>query len=162
MSKLLFFSQNIIDAWSEGEKIEIKGNQLTLKSGPQGPTVFHLEEAVRFVKVSGGGADAAQLVGKIKTKKQLAELGAEAYMDSVIYQDTPYDVESGYLGRSLGTAPGAGAAAPAPGKPAAAAAPPAPPPLPKPEEEKLDQSQLAPEGAAADEKLLTDFLLKNL
>jgi len=151
MSKLLFFSQDIIDAWSEGEKIEIKGNQLTLKSGPQGPTVFQLDEAVRFIKVSGGGADAAQLVGKIKTKKQLVELGAEAYMDSVIYQDTPYDVESGYLGRSLGAAPGAPAAAPAP-----------PPPLPKVEEEKLDQSQLAPEGAATDEKLLTDFLLKNL
>ncbi len=157
MAKLLFFSHKIIDAWNEGAKVEIKGNTLTLKQGPQGPTTFHLEEAVRFIKVSGGGADPAGLVGKIKTKKQLDEMGAEAYMESVIYKDTPYDVELGYLGRSEG------AAAPAPaGKAPVAAKAAAPAPPPKPEEEKIDQSQVAPEGAQKDEDLLTQFLLKNL
>ncbi|MEW6776345.1 MAG: hypothetical protein AB1405_08635 [Bdellovibrionota bacterium] len=159
MAKLLFFSHKIIDAWSEGAKVEIKGNTLTLKQGPQGPTTFHLEEAVRFIKVSGGGADPAGLVGKIKTKKQLDEMGAEAYMESVIYKDTPYDVELGYLGRSEGAA---AAPAPAPAKGAPAPAKAAAPPPPKPEEEKIDQSQVAPEGAQKDEDLLTQFLLKNL
>lgn len=142
MAKLLFFSQRIIDSWSEGEKIAITGNTLTLKQGPEGPTEFRLEEAVRFLEVSGGGPDPHGLIGKIKTKKQLDEMGAEAYMTSVILGETPYEVELGYLGRKT-------AAAGAPAEPA-----------PKPEEEKLDKSQVAPE--TSDEQLLTDFLLKNM
>lgn len=159
MAKILFFSNKIIDSWSDGKKIEIQGNTLTLKAGPQGPTQFTLEEAVRFLKISGSEQDTPGLLGKIKTKKQLDEMGAEAYMESVIYKDIPYEVELGYLGRSTGTAPAAAASAPAEAPKASA---PPPPPPPKPEEEKLDQSQVAPEGAASDEDLLANFLLKNM
>lgn len=143
MAKLLFFSQRVIDSWTEGEKISISGHTLTLKTAPEGPKVFELEEAVRFLSVSGGGSDPHGLLGKVKTKKQLDEMKAEAYMESVILGDTPYDVETGYLGR--------------PGGAAAAAAP-----APKPEEEKLDDSQVAPDASKSDEDLLASFLLKNM
>ena len=146
MGKLLFFSQKVIDSWTEGEKISISGHTLTLKTAPEGPKIFELEEAVRFITVSGGGADPNGLIGKVKTKKQLDEMKAEAYMESVILGDTPYDVETGYLGRPGGAA----------GAPAAAAAP------PKPEEEKLDESQVAPDASKSDEDLLASFLLKNM
>lgn len=150
MAKLLFFSQRVIDSWTEGEKISIEGHTLTLKTAPEGPKVFQLEEAVRFLTVSGGGDDPNGLIGKVKTKKQLDSMNAEAYMESVILGDTPYDVETGYLGR-----PEQAAAAPA-----GQAAPPPPPPAP--EEEKLDDSQVAPEGSTSDEDLLASFLLKNM
>lgn len=147
MAKLLFFSQRVIDSWTEGEKISIDGHTLTLKTAPEGPKVFNLEEAVRFLSVSGGGDDPNALLGKVKTKKQLADMGAEAYMESVILGDMPYDVETGYLGRPEQAAAPAGQSAPPP---------------PKPEEEKLDDSQVAPDGSKSDEDLLASFLLKNM
>lgn len=147
MAKLLFFSQRVIDSWTEGEKISIEGHTLTLKTAPEGPKVFQLEEAVRFLTVSGGGSDPHGLLGKVKTKKQLDAMSAEAYMESVILGDTPYDVETGYLGR--------------PEQPAGAPAAAAPPP-PTAEEEKLDESQVAPDASTSDEDLLASFLLKNM
>ncbi len=149
MAKYVFFAQSLIDGWSEGEKISIENNVLTLKRGKQ-LSRFVLEEAFRFVKVAGGDVDPNGWIGKIKTKRQLEELGAEAYLNSVIYGDTAYDVEEGYLGRGETV-----------DLSAAAKQPPPPPPRPKPVE-AIQAEQVPAKDETSDEELLTQFLLKNL
>ena len=59
---------------------------------------FRLRPAIRFLKVSGDGQDAHQLVGRVKLLDDLARLGAEQFMESVIVGETAYDIQSGYLG----------------------------------------------------------------
>lgn len=62
---------------------------------------FRLHSAVHFVKVSGGDADAHDLVGKVRAVAALQKDGGEHYMDSVILGDTAYDVQQGFLGEPL-------------------------------------------------------------
>jgi len=143
-AKPVFFSNTIIDTWSEGKKITIIDNVLTVNKAPGVTVQFTLDEAYRFIKTSDGTADPHSLVGKVRTVKQLEQMGAEAYMNSCIYKDIPYDVEQGYLGRPVesGTSAKAQASVPAPVI-----------------EEKV---AAAPKESKSDEELLSAFLLNNL
>ncbi len=143
-AKPVFFSNTIIDSWSEGKKITIADNVLTVSKAPGVTVQFTLDEAYRFIKTSDGSADPNALVGKVRTVKQLEAIGAEAYMNSCIYKDVAYDVEQGYLGRPVETGTSAKAQAAAP----AAVI-----------EEKVAE---APKAAKSDEELLSAFLLNNL
>ncbi len=143
-AKPVFFSNTIIDTWSEGKKINIADNVLTVNKAPGVQVQFTLEEAYRFIKTSDSSPDPHGLVGKVRTVKQLEQLGAEAYMNSCIYKDIPYDVEQGYLGRPVEAGVSAKVQAAAP----AAVI-----------EEKIAE---APKAAKSDEELLSAFLLNNL
>lgn len=70
---------------------------------------FRLRPALRFMKVSGDGADPNALLGKVKTLSDVTALGGEQFMESVILGDTAYDVQSGFLGEPLPVAPPQGA-----------------------------------------------------
>ena len=60
--------------------------------------VFQLTQAYKFLYVADGSADPHSLVGKIFTKDQLEKSNMDIYMDSVLYQEKAYQVESGYIG----------------------------------------------------------------
>ena len=64
---------------------------------------FRLRPAIRFLKVSGGdGAqDPYQLIGRVKLLDDLAQIGGEQFMESVILGETAYDVQSGFLGEPI-------------------------------------------------------------
>ncbi|MCW5827955.1 MAG: hypothetical protein KIT79_01445 [Deltaproteobacteria bacterium] len=143
-AKPVFFSNQIIDTWSEGKKIAIAENVLTVNKAPGVTVQFMLDEAYRFVKTSDGSPDPHQLIGKVRTVKQLEQMGAEAYMNSCIYKDIAYDVEQGYLGRPLASGASAKVEAAKP-----------PPVI----EEKVVE---APKESKSDEELLSAFLLNNL
>jgi len=98
MSEKLFFSQDIIDAWSDEEKVHFENNVLTIQQDP--PTSFHLTTAYRIVAVSGGEPDPHGWVNKVMTKDELEAKGADIYMESVLFGEIAYDVESGYLAQS--------------------------------------------------------------
>ncbi len=142
MSKPVFFSNTIIDTWSEGKKITIQNNLLTVHKAPGVEVRFVLDEACRFVKTSDGAGDPNALIGKVRTKGQLDQMGAELYMNSCIYKDVAYDVEQGYIGR-----------------PMEGEAKATPPPIAAPIEEKVDA---APKESKTDEDLLTSFLLNHM
>ena len=95
MSEKLFFSQDIIDSWSDEEKVHLENNVLTIQQDP--PTSFQLTPAYRIVAVAGGDPDPHGWVNKVMSKNELEQQGADIYMNSVLFEDIAYDVESGYL-----------------------------------------------------------------
>lgn len=96
MSKKLFFSQDLIDSWCDGEKVNMEQNVLTIQ-GPEGSKQYQLTPACRFIKVSDGGPDPHQLTGTVQTQEELSRKGADVYLGSCIMGETAYDVEPGYV-----------------------------------------------------------------
>jgi len=62
---------------------------------------FTMTPAVCFVKAMGGDHDPNGLIGLVKSKRALEEMGAEQLANSVIYNDTAYDVIDGFMGEPL-------------------------------------------------------------
>jgi hypothetical protein len=91
----LFISQGRLDSWSAEDRVRLDNDLMTLNGDGR---AFRLRPAIRFLKVSGDGQDAHQLVGRVKLLDDLARLGAEQFMESVIVGETAYDIQSGYLG----------------------------------------------------------------
>ncbi len=94
--KKLFFSQRILDALAEEGKLILENNVLTLlaKDRPS----FTLEPAYRILRTADGGPDPHGLLGVIMSEHVLREMHAEIYLDSVIYRDTAYQAEQGFIG----------------------------------------------------------------
>lgn len=96
MSNKIFFSQRILDGLTDEGKIKLDGNVITLLT-PDKPS-FELEPAYRFVRTSDGGPDPHGLVGRIKYEKDVKAMNAEVYLNSIIYGETAYEVEPGFIG----------------------------------------------------------------
>ncbi len=90
----LFIPQADIDRWMSSGLCELRADLMVLR---EGGVELRLRPAARFVRVAGDGIDRRALVGKVKDEDALAELGAEAYMTSVLFDDTAYDVEAGFV-----------------------------------------------------------------
>jgi hypothetical protein len=132
----LFVPQDMLDLWVADQKATVAGTELSL----QGDS-FDLKPAVLFLRDVSETGDPHGLVGRVKDQVQLASLGAEHYMGSVILGDSAYDVRDGFIGipHTRGSA-----ATPRGGDIDAAA------------------GAAAGEDATSDEALLTKFLLENL
>jgi hypothetical protein len=92
----LFFSQRILDSLIDEGKIKLEKNILTLLSGDR-PS-FELEPAYRIVRTADGSRDPNRLVGLIRSEREIKTLGAEAYLNSVIYRNVAYEAEPGFIG----------------------------------------------------------------
>jgi len=92
----MFFSQRILDALISEGKIALNGNIITILKG-ENPS-FDLEPAFRFVRTADNGPDPHRLVGRIEYEHALRRVHAEIYLDSVIYRETAYVVEPGFIG----------------------------------------------------------------
>lgn len=93
--KRMFFSQSMLDSMVEAGKITVERGVLTMLAGAQ-PT-FQLLPAYRCVKTIDDGPDPAGLAGRIHSERELRDMGAEVYMDSVIYQDVAYQADPGFI-----------------------------------------------------------------
>jgi hypothetical protein len=93
-----FFPQEALDAWLDQGRVALESDTMTLN--PEGQR-FKLQGAMRFLDEIAGGGDAKNLVGKVKTKEQLAVLGGEQVADSVILGDDAYQVIEGFVGELL-------------------------------------------------------------
>jgi len=96
MSEKLFFSQDIIDSWTDDDKVSFENETLFINS-PQGRQEYRLTIAYRFVQVSDAGPDPHGVVGKVFSDDELAAKSADVYLNSCIIGETPYDVETGYV-----------------------------------------------------------------
>lgn len=94
--KKMFFPQRMLHALSDEGKIRLEGNVLTLLS--RDTPSFELEPAYRIVRTADNGPDPHGLVGVIRSEKTLREMNAETYLDSIIYRDTAYQAEPGFIG----------------------------------------------------------------
>lgn len=99
MAEKLFFSQDIIDAWADEDKVTVDQDVLTIQRDP--PSSYRLIPAYRVLSVSGGGEDTHKWINKVKTKDELDEAGADVYMNSILVGETAYDAEYGYLAKPM-------------------------------------------------------------
>ena len=95
----LFISQERLDEWTVDSKAVLEDDRLTINE--LGRT-FRVEPAVRFLKVAGGEEDPNDFINRVKTEEELAEVGADVYMNSVIHGEIAYEVQPGFVGRADG------------------------------------------------------------
>ncbi|MCA9669259.1 MAG: hypothetical protein KC503_26870 [Myxococcales bacterium] len=93
----LFLSQEALDIWLMQGHVRLDGEHMVIDDQR-----YTLLPAVRFVEIAGGQPDRAQLLGKVKTERQLIALGAEHYMESVIIEGIGYQVQQGFVGQLAG------------------------------------------------------------
>lgn len=136
-----FWPQELLDEWIVDEKISLEGPTLTINSEDR---TYEVQQAVYFEADVGDGADGHGLVGRVKEIATLEEMGAEHYMDSVLIEDSAYQVVPGFSGLPLGAH-----AQDAPGTPAT----------------NLPDALAAGDsesGPGDDKELLAKFLIENL
>ena len=91
----LFWPQELLDQWIVDEKISMEGDALTLVKENK---TYAVKQALYFDADVGDGDDKYRLVGRVKELSALEAMGAECYMDSVIIEDSAYQVTGGFLG----------------------------------------------------------------
>jgi len=94
----LFISAERLEAWSAEGRAALEGDKMTLVELGR---VFAIKSAVRFTGVIGDELDPHDLVGLVKEDEELIKMGADHMGDSVIYSDTGYDVQNGFVGSPL-------------------------------------------------------------
>jgi hypothetical protein len=97
----VFFPQPLLDAWIADDRVDIHGNDLLLRDEGR---KYEIAEAVHVLRDAAGGGDVGQLLGKVKTREQLTEIGAEVFEGSMIFGDDAYDVVPGFVGTPVGAA----------------------------------------------------------
>jgi hypothetical protein len=96
----VFFPQAALDQWISEGKVDLTGDELTLKPDERR---YRILEAARVVAECTGLPDANELVGKVKTRLFLNELGAELLETSMVLDENAYDIVPGFLGAPIGT-----------------------------------------------------------
>ncbi len=91
-----FFSQRLLGSLTDEGRISLDHNVLTLltKDRPS----FKLEPAFRFTGTADGKPDPHGLVGTIRSEKELHDMKAEIYLDSIIFKDSAYQSVLGFIG----------------------------------------------------------------
>lgn len=94
----LFISVTKLEALTSVNKVTLEGDTMSLTELGRS---FKIQPAVRFLSVAGGDADPHDLLGLVKSADELAKIGADHMASSVIYVDTAYEVQQGFLGDPL-------------------------------------------------------------
>ncbi len=100
MRTRVFFPQAALDEWVADNRVDIKGEELTLKNEGRR---YRIIEAVRILREVTGADDPHELLGRVKSRAFLLELGAELLEGSMILGDNAYDVVQGFVGAPVGT-----------------------------------------------------------
>jgi hypothetical protein len=99
MKNRVFFPQLALDEWLGESRAELKGEDLLLRSEGRR---YRIVEGVRVVREVTGADDPHELIGRVKSRAFLAELGAEVLEGSMILGDNAYDVVQGFVGAPIG------------------------------------------------------------
>ena len=100
MQNRVFFSQASVDQWGVDGKIDLVAGELILLAEGRR---YKVEEAVRIVTEVTGANDDRKIIGRVKLKRALDEIGAELLETSMILGDNAYDVVPGWIGTPSGT-----------------------------------------------------------
>lgn len=91
----IFISQRRVQQLTEEGKVHIEGNLMTL---PELHRTFKLTEAFFIQRTVADGGDPHRLAGRVKTRVQLAALGGEVFLNSLVIGDSAYEGDPGFLG----------------------------------------------------------------
>ena len=100
MENRVFFPQAALDQWIVDGTVELTGGELTILSEGRR---YEVVEAVHVVREVSGVGDKFDLLGRVKTRPVLEQLGAELVETSMLLGDAAYDVEPGWVGQPVGT-----------------------------------------------------------
>jgi hypothetical protein len=100
MRNRVFFPQGALDEWVGEDRADLKGEDLLLRAEGRR---YRIIEAVHVVREVTGADDPHELLGRVKTRAFLTELGAEMLESSMILGDNAYDVVQGFIGAPIGT-----------------------------------------------------------
>ncbi len=100
MQNRVFFPQSAVDQWGIDGKIDLVAGELILLADGRR---YKVEEAVRIVAEVTGANDDRKIVGKVKPRRALDEIGAELLENSMILGDNAYDVVTGWMGTPANT-----------------------------------------------------------
>jgi hypothetical protein len=95
MQNRVFFPQSAVDQWGIDGKIDLVAGELILLAEGRR---YKVEESVRIVTEVTGANDDRKIIGKVKPKRALDEIGAELLENSMILGDNAYDVVPGWSG----------------------------------------------------------------
>ena len=95
MDNRIFFPHNAIDQWIVDGTIDLTATELILLAEGRR---YKVVEAVHVVTEVTGANDSHQIIGKVKPKAALDEIGAEIVETSMIIGDNAYDVIPGWMG----------------------------------------------------------------
>ena len=95
MKNNVFFPQALVDQWGVDGKIDLTASELIVLAEGR---AYRITESVYVLAEVTGAADARDIVGRVKPKAALQEIGAELYEGSMIIGDTAYDVGPGWTG----------------------------------------------------------------
>ncbi len=99
----VFFPQAALDAWIVTGAVELRGQDLVLKTEAR---AYRMAEGLRIVAEVSGERDQFDIVGKCKTLAFVKELGAEILHDSMIIDNNAYDIVPGFLCTPMGSSEG--------------------------------------------------------
>ena len=99
MKNRVFFPQAALDQWIVDGTVELQEGELSITS--EGKR-YRLAEAVRVLGEVSGAGDGHDLVGRVKARLYLEQLGAEIIQGSMLLGESAYDVEPGWLGIPMG------------------------------------------------------------
>jgi hypothetical protein len=100
MENRVFFPQTALDQWIVDGAVLLDDGVLSMVDEGRR---YGLVEAVRVVREVSGGGDGHDLVGRVKSRAYLEQLGAELVESSMLLGDAAYDVEPGWVGLPVGT-----------------------------------------------------------
>lgn len=95
----LFVAQELADRWISDDVVTLDGDEMILPAAPR--VRLRTEPAVYFVRLDDGGDDPYDIVGSVKTARELAAMGADHVDDSVLVGDCAYTVVPGFLGQAV-------------------------------------------------------------
>ncbi len=99
--KRLFFSQSMLDSMQEAGRILVEQGILTMLTEER--PAFRLEPAYRLVRALENVP--GELAGRILSERELKEMQAEVYADSVIHQEIAYQADPGFIASRTDAAP---------------------------------------------------------
>ena len=102
MRNRVFFPQDALDEWLSSDRVDLKGEELILKSEGRR---YKIIEGLRIVREVTGSGDPNELIGCVKSRGFLAEFGAEILEGSMIIGDNAYDVVQGFIAAPVGSFP---------------------------------------------------------
>ncbi|MFO0618606.1 MAG: hypothetical protein U0414_38800 [Polyangiaceae bacterium] len=108
MRNRVFFPQTSLDEWIADDRVELAADELQIRpdgtsADPNTARRYRIVEAVRVLREVTDTPDPNDLVGKVKSKAYLAELGAEILESSMIIGDNAYDIVPGFAGAPIGS-----------------------------------------------------------
>lgn len=100
MKNRVFFPQAALDEWIASDRVDLANDELLIKTEGRR---YKIIEAIRVLREVTGAADIHEVVGRVKTRAFLRELGAEILEGSMILGDNAYDVIPGFIGAPVGS-----------------------------------------------------------